>query len=83
MIPERQKICESCNYIWTDGKHCCKQPYYPLNKEEYDLIGATPKDVPTLETLEKLMDISMKPKCKKRMLQENSLDYYLRSIRRR
>ena len=78
MIPERQKVCEGCDYLNRVAEHgCyCKQKCYPIAEEEYRMMGVTKKDKITPEGIEKLMDISMKPECKERMLRAHPIEWW-------
>ena len=76
MIAERVKVCEGCN-----GR-CCRQVIGPISQEEYEYIGAKPDDVPTLETFGRLMEISLKPECRERMLADHPLEWWFNRIPR-
>lgn len=75
MIAERANVCEGC-------KGPCRQIIGPISKEEYEYIGATPDDYPTLETFGRFMEISLKPECRERMLEEHPLEWWFNRIPR-
>lgn len=78
MIPERQKVCEECDYLnrGVEQSAYCKQKCYPITYAEKCMLGVkddteiTPKDV------ERLMDISMKPECKERLLRIHPIEWW-------
>lgn len=79
---QRQKVCDECERRGQDKGGFCRQIAGPICHEEYEYMGACPKDIPNAETLRKLMEISLKPECMERLLTEHSLEWWLGSIYR-
>ena len=79
MIPEREAICRKCKMlpsIHNLDYPCCEQPTFPMTKEEYEAIGAGPNDIPNVETVRKLMEISVKPYCLWKMLSAHPIEWW-------
>jgi hypothetical protein len=79
MIKEREEICEKCRML-PSIHHleypCCYQPCFPLNEYEYELIGAKPKDKPTIEIFRKMMEISTQLYCREKMLLAHPIEWW-------
>ena len=79
MIPKMETICQKCK-MQSSIHHLdyplCNQPVYPMTREEYDAIGANPNDIPTVETVMKLMEISIKPYCRRKMLNAHPIEWW-------
>lgn len=70
----RKAICEKCN------GHGCQQRPGPISQEEYEQLGAEPTDEPTVETVRKMFDISCKPECVERMLNEHPVEWWYKRM---
>jgi hypothetical protein len=77
MNEERKRVCDKCKHP-TSG--LCEQRICPINQEEYEYMGAKPSDRVTASTLLKLMEISMKPECMKRILEIEPIEHWVRLL---
>jgi hypothetical protein len=79
MNKEREEICRKCKML-PSIHHleypCCGQPMYPLDEHEWELLGADPEDEITVESLRKMMEISLQPYCMEKMLQAHPIEWW-------
>lgn len=85
----REKICRECIYrerrMLTSNHHpdlpYCKQPVYPLDAYEWERLGASPQDEITLEGVRKMMEISIRPYCREKMLKAHPIEYWYERLK--
>ena len=84
MTPEREEICRKCRML-PSIHHleypCCYQPWHPLDEYEWKQLGAAPEDLITVETVRRMMEISLQPYCMERMLSAHPIEWWYKMIR--
>ena len=84
MIPEREKICLECSgkpSIHHMEYPYCRQPTYPITEDEWKEAGITRDMEVTPETVERMMDISLQPYCKRLMLNAHPIQWWTDMIK--
>ena len=83
MSPEREEVCKKCSMkpsIHHLEYPSCNQEMYPINEEEWKALGAGPKDEITVESLRRMMEISIRPYCLEKMLTAHPIEWWLRIL---
>jgi hypothetical protein len=79
MSQEREKICSTCKHL-PSIHHLeypsCEQPCFPITDQEWKDLGVTRDDVPTVESVRKLMEMSIQPYCLRLMLKEHPVEWW-------
>ena len=70
MNAKRLAVCEGCQGYY----HGCRQICGPISEDELEYMGASWSDRPTVESVRKLLECSMKPECMKVMLDKYPIE---------
>ena len=74
----RDEICRNCRMLpMPDDPYCpyCEQPSYPIDENEWRLLGVNPSDPVTKESLMRMAEISIRPYCLAKMKAAGLFDY--------
>jgi len=83
MSPEREEVCKKCSMkpsIHHLEYPSCNQEMYPINEEEWKALGAGLNDEITVESLRRMMEISIRPYCLEKMLTAHPIEWWLRNL---
>ena len=84
MNKQREDICRKCRML-PSIHHleypCCGQPFRPLDDDEWQQLGVSPQDRITVESVRKMMEISLQPYCMERMLAAHPIEWWYKMIK--
>ena len=77
----REKICKECRML-PSIHHLeypdCRQPRWPLDGDEWQRLGCKPTDPITVESVKRMMEISIRPYCLAKMLTAHPVEWWAR-----
>lgn len=83
MNQTREEICRRCRML-PSIHHldypCCEQPMWPIDDNEWQLLGCKPSDPITIVSTRRMMEISIRPYCLEKMLLAHPVEWWARMI---